>query len=110
MNSVCWLFSLFAKITGSKTLNDLLGYGAGLLESLLLLTAEVEFIGVVIHATGISIHLLRTLLVKFFQPVNENTVSQNSIGSTEVVRLIEITFLKKTMLTNKCRVQLNKNL
>jgi hypothetical protein len=107
MNSVCWLFSLFAKITGSKTLNDLLGYGAGLLESLLLLTAEVEFIGVVIHATGISIHLLRTLLVKFFQPVNENTVS---IGSTEVVRLIEITFLKKTMLTNKCRVQLNKNL
>lgn len=90
MNLVCWLFSLFAKITGSKILNDLLGYGAGLLKSLLLLTTKVEFIGVVIHATGISVHLLGTLLVKFFQPVNENTVSQNGTRSTKVISLIEI--------------------
>jgi hypothetical protein len=71
MNLVCWLFSLFAKITGSKTLNDLLGYGAGFLKSLLLLTTEVKFIGVVIHATSIRVHLFGTLLVKFFQQAED---------------------------------------
>jgi hypothetical protein len=49
-------------------------YGAGFLKSLLLLTTEVEFVGVVVHATSIGIHLLGTLLVKFFQPGNGKTI------------------------------------
>lgn len=38
---------------------------------MLLLTAEVEFVGVVIHATSIFIHFLGTLLVKFFQQAED---------------------------------------
>jgi hypothetical protein len=38
---------------------------------LLLLTTEVKFVGVVIHAAGIGVHLLGALLVKFFQQVED---------------------------------------
>uniref|UniRef100_A0A0A9F990 NADH-ubiquinone oxidoreductase 19 kDa subunit n=1 Tax=Arundo donax TaxID=35708 RepID=A0A0A9F990_ARUDO len=78
-------FSLFVKITGSKILKGLLRYGAGFLKCLLLLATEVEFIGVVIHATGIGVHLLGALLVKFFQPGNGNTISHDGIGSRKVI-------------------------
>jgi hypothetical protein len=76
MNSLCRL-SLFVMINVIKTLNNLLRYGAGSLKSLLLLTAEIEFVGVVVHATSISIHLIGTLLVKFFQPGNEKVINQS---------------------------------
>lgn len=44
--------------------------GACFLKRLLLLATEFEFVCVVIHASGISIHFLAAVLVEISQPTN----------------------------------------